>query len=231
VYCTRCGVELENGLTRCPLCGGADLSENASFVADLPEYEPLPEDLQERRIGRVYRRILVLLSGTAAAVVLITDLLDGAGGIGWSPIAIAGIAAGFLFAILPTFRLRLSLNFALDVAVAGVLLLAIDRLEDGSVDWFVGIALPILGTMLVLLLGVAWAIPRVRGVAKPAVILGAAAVLCVVTDLAIRADAGQALVPGWSLVVVVSVGPAAAFLVLLQHTVLSEIDLRRRFYL
>lgn len=230
MYCTHCGVELEPGLTRCPLCGGTDLSEDPAFLSDFPEYEPLPERLEKARIGRIYRRLVTLLFGTAAMVVLITDLLDRSGGPDWSPIAIAGIAAGFLFAILPSLRLRLWTNFALDVAIAGALLLAIDRLEDGTVDWFTGIALPILGAMLVLLLAAAWAMPRVRGVAKPAVIILATAILCVVVDLAIRLDRGLPVVPGWSLVVAASAGPVAAFLVLLQHTVLREIDLRRRFY-
>lgn len=231
MYCTRCGVELENDLERCPLCGGTDLSEDPSFLADFREYEPLPERLEEARIGRIYRRLVTLLFGTASVVVLITDLLDRTSGVDWSPIAIAGITAGFLFAILPTFRLRLSVNFALDVTIAGALLLAIDHLEDGGIDWFIGIALPILGSMLLLLLGAAWAIPRVRGVAKAAVILFGTTVLCIVTDLAIRIDRGLPVVPGWSLVVVVSVVPIAAFLVLLQNTVLNEIDFRRRFYL
>lgn len=231
MYCTRCGVEIEAGLTRCPLCGNESLSADPGFETTLTEYTPLPERVEEARIGRVYRRLLSLIFGTAGAVVLITDILDQTGGIAWSPIALVAITAGYLFAFLPSLNLGVRTVFAFDLVVAGGLLLAVDRLEDGVVDWFVQIALPILGTLALLLFVAAWAIGKVRGVAKPAVVLIATAILCITIDLVVRTDLGMSVTLGWSLVVLASAVPAAAFLFLLQHSVLREIDLRRRFHL
>lgn len=231
MYCTRCGVEIESGLSRCPLCGGEELSADPEFLASFSEYEPIPERIEEARIGRIYRRVLSLFCGTATAVVLITDLIDRTEGLGWSRVAIAGIVAGFLFALFPTLRLRLRLIFALNIATAGALLLAIDHLEDGVVDWFLRIALPILGVLAIILFTSTWALTRVRGVAKPAVVLLGMTILSVTIDLVVRMNTGQPVIPGWSLVVIASALPAVVFLFLLQQTVLREIDLRRRFYL
>ena len=119
--------------------------------------------------------------------------------------------------------------FVLDLFVAGALLLAIDRLEAGSIDWFGGIALPILALLALLFLLSVWAVTRVRGVVKPAVVLAAVGVLCTGIDIAIRWHTESSPTPTWSLIVLVSVVPAVLFLLLLQRTVLRHIDLRRRF--
>ncbi len=228
MYCTSCGVEIEDGIKRCPLCGSTALSSEPGFVPRVSEYEPLEVYVAETRISRIYRRTLTLVVATAIAVVAITDIFGTNAGVDWSPIAVLAIATGYVAALLPALRLGIYQIVVLDILSAGGLLLAIDLLQDGKIDWFVRVALPILGALGVVLVVSGWVIARVRGVAKPAVVLVAAAVLCTIIDLIVRGYADPAPGLAWSLIVLFSLLPAAIFLVLLQHTVLREIDLRRR---
>jgi hypothetical protein len=231
MFCKRCGVEVESGRERCPLCGDTDLTEDAGFVESIPEYEPLRIPVEQARIGRVYRRLVALCAVTAIAIVVIVDALSGGPGLQWSAIAAVAIASGTLFAVVPSLSLGLRTVAIIDLLGAGLLLFVIDAIDGNGVEWFVGIALPILAVLAVLFFVSVVAITRVRGVAKAAVVLGACTALCIAIDLSIVRFYSGTLAMSWSWIVLVSVAPIALFLLLLQVTVLRYVDFRRRLHL
>ncbi|MCG8481337.1 MAG: hypothetical protein MI724_19740 [Spirochaetales bacterium] len=227
MYCERCGVQLEDDMERCPLCGG---TSRVSEEPRVPEYAPSDERPGVPAVRRIAARVLALLSATAVVILLIVDLFF-TGGLSWTPPVVTPVVFGTLMGLLPLLSTRWQSVFVVELVLIAIMLVLLDALDDGSLEWFVPVALPILGLTAFLLAGSAALVPRVRGVAKGALILAAAGVLTAGIEITVRLYRDMAIGISWSAVVLVSTLPAAAFLLLLQQTVLRYVDLRRRFYL
>ena len=227
MYCERCGVQLEEDMDRCPLCGGVGrVNEEPAFS----EYAVAAERSVVPPVRRIAARVLGLLSATAVVILLIVDLFF-SGGLSWTPPVVTPIVFGTLMGLFPLLSTRWWRVFVAELgAVAGMLAL-LDALGDGSLEWFVPVALPILALTAILLAVSARLVPRAPGVAKGALVLAAAGVLTTGIEITVRHYRGMEIAISWSAVVLVSTLPAAAFLLLLQQTVLRYVDLRRRFYL
>ncbi len=227
MYCENCGVELEPTVDRCPLCDGRDVTSVPSAV---PEYASMSFADGESAVRRVLFRLVTLLIGTAAAVVLVTDMAVG-DGLRWSPVVTLSLGAAWVVLVGPTTSVRIGTAFVLDVAAVVGLLYGIALLYGGTDTWFIELALPIIAVLAAVVLLLVVFLRRFRGLVRVAVVLAAAGILSTGIDLVIRGYRGMTVQPGWSVVVLVSVFPVALFLYLLQATVLRYIDLRRRFHL
>ncbi len=227
MYCERCGVQLEDHMERCPLCNGEN---REGEEPKLSEYALSAERPGVAPVRRIAARVLTLLSATAVVILLIVDLFF-SGGLTWTPPVVTPIVFGTLMGLLPLLSTRWRRVFFAELGVIAVMLILLDALDDGALEWFVPVALPILGMAALLLAGSAILVPRTRGVAKGALVLAAAGLLTAGIEITVRLYQDTAIAVSWSAVVLVSTLPAAAFLLLLQQTVLRYVDLRRRFYL
>ena len=227
MYCEHCGVHLEDDMERCPLCGGAGRLTAEPRVSEYALSDRLHGVTPVRRIAA---RVLALLSATAVIILVIVDLFF-TGGLSWTPPVVTPVVFGTLMGLLPLLSARWRRVFVAELALIAIMLALLDALDDGSLEWFVPVALPILGLTALLLAGSAALVPRVRGVAKGALILAAAGLLTTGVEVTVRRYQNMAIGISWSAVVLVSTLPAAAFLLLLQQTVLRYVDLRRRFHL
>lgn len=143
-YCVHCGVKLDHGLARCPLCLTPVVHPGAP-VPD-PREDSQPERIEEAisRIDLGYaRQLSIFLTLIPAFVVMLLDLLDA--GPPWSPYVVGALIMAWCILAVPlVFRMkRPYLYVALDVlAICGYLALIAFMGEDFS--WYLHIVLPLL---------------------------------------------------------------------------------------
>lgn len=225
-FCERCGVELEAGLEVCPLCGGEEIAASQPHVL---EYDQTADGVPARLLRKTASRAVDIVFGAAIVILLIADTAYDQT-VTWSVPAIIPTAAGWLLIRTWLWARTAILGTALSLATITAMLALLD-LRRGTLEWFIPVALPLVGT-LALVMAVSWPlVRRARGAARIAIVLLAATAVTVGVDITVALWTDAARIISWSLVVVISTVPFAISLMLLQRTVLRLVDLRRRFHI
>lgn len=227
MYCERCGVEIEPGLEECPLCGGTGRTEEEPELTEYSLDEP-PELVSVLR--KSVRQSVLGIGLTVAIVLMIIDIGSG-NGVNWAPVALAPVIALTVVVALPFLTRSWWIAFLGSIVTIAAMLGSLDLLANGRFDWFAPVALPIVGMIAIVVVGVQVLLPRVPGINKAGVVMAGAALVTTAVDGTIALYRGAGFSLGWSLIVLISVLPVAALFSLLHVTILRYIDLRRRFHL
>lgn len=225
MYCVNCGVELNPGAERCPLCGTPawkpDPAEPPYFATKPPEI-PAVENYS----------LAILLSSMLLSVALCCGLLNLIllPGRFWSYYVIGAAVMLWVWFVLPmVFRkLPVVIRLTLDVAIVGVYiwLISID-LNGGA--WFRGLVVPILiwACVLVFLLCL---LSRKRSIlTKISLCVGAVALLVIGIEYAIEYYLFGAAHLTWSLVVATICIALIIPLRVIRHVPALREEVRRRF--
>lgn len=225
MYCVNCGVELNPGAERCPLCGTPawkpDPAEPPYFAIKPPEI-PAVENYS----------LAILLSSMLLSVALCCGLLNLIllPGRFWSYYVIGAAVMLWVWFVLPmVFRkLPVVIRLTLDVAIVGVYiwLISID-LNGGA--WFRGLVVPILiwACVLVFLLCL---LSRNRSIlTKISLCVGAVALLVIGIEYAIEYYLFGAAHLTWSLVVATICIALIIPLRVIRHVPALREEVRRRF--
>jgi len=238
-YCSRCGIEVDDATTACPLCAAPiQRLDDAATVGGKDAYPPHiidPEDAyrlskaERRRIGI---ELLTLAAALATAALFLVDLLPDAT-LGWSSYAVASVVLGWIVSITP---LALYGRPKPALAVIGAAILAFMMVIDGfdgATGWSLSLGLPIAlaGFMSIAATAAVMASRPVKGINLLGIgALGLAGFL-VALEAIIRLALGTSAKPYWSLVAALALVPVAVFLFYLHGRVLSGADLRKIFRL
>ena len=225
MYCVNCGVELNPGAERCPLCGTPawkpDPAEPPYFATKPPEV-PAVENY-----GLAILMSSMLLSVELCCGLLNLILLPGRF---WSYYVIGAAVMLWVWFVLPmVFRkLPVVIRLTLDVAIVGVYiwLISID-LNGGA--WFRGLVVPILiwACVLVFLLCL---LSRNRSIlTKISLCVGAVALLVIGIEYAIEYYLFGAAHLTWSLVVATICIALIIPLRVIRHVPALREEVRRRF--
>ena len=148
MYCVRCGVELQKGAERCPLCSlrvwHPDLQEEAE-AAPYPRYTE-PESVS-------HGGLLFILSFLFAIPMLICLLVDTKlnGGVTWSGYVNFGVLALYACICLPLWFKRPNPVVFFPIAMTALLALSLYiSLKTGG-NWFLPFAFPVGGALLLLI--------------------------------------------------------------------------------
>lgn len=145
-YCKNCGVELEEDMRICPLCG-------AAAVSDLPagekhaftpgnEATPLLQKMTKGQKTFVWEIISIILLSAIIATLLINFIINKA--ITWAEYPVAVCLVIFSFVSFFTFWPRRTLiQIAEGFTTSAILLLIFDSITQGT-SWALKIAIPIL---------------------------------------------------------------------------------------
>ncbi len=143
MYCIKCGVELADGQSKCPLCG------TVVYHPDVPVTEAKPPyPSYVRPPMRVNHRGVMFLV-TMVYVMLIIQLIicdfSISGGFVWSLYADGGLLLSYILFLLPLwFRRPNPVIFVpCDFVAIALYLLFIDLVTGG--DWFLSFAFPVVG--------------------------------------------------------------------------------------
>ena len=145
-YCVNCGVELDPGAARCPLCGTPAWKPDP----DAPSYFPTkPAEVPPASRRAAATLLTAMLASVSLCCGVLNLLLPTERP--WSLYVIGAAVMLWIWFVLPMLARRIPIFFRLtaDVAAVGVyvFLISID-LSGGA--WFRGLALPILGWACVL---------------------------------------------------------------------------------
>lgn len=148
MYCIRCGVELQKGVKKCPLCG---LTVYHPEIVEKPEPRPYPERQEpERNVSRGGMMFLISFLFAIPLLVCLQIDLNLNGAVGWSGIVAASLLTGYVVLCLPLWFRRYdpAVFFPLDTAAALGLCLYLCLARGGR--WFLPFALPVGGALLLI---------------------------------------------------------------------------------
>lgn len=225
MYCVNCGVELNPGAERCPLCGTPawkpDPAEPPYFATKPPEV-PAVENYS----------LAILMSSMLLSVALCCGLLNLIllPGRFWSYYVIGAAVMLWVWFVLPmVFRkLPVVIRLTLDVAIVGVYIWLISIDLNGEA-WFRGLVVPILiwACVLVFLLCL---LSRNRSIlTKISLCVGAVALLVIGIEYAIEYYLFGAAHLTWSLVVATICIALIIPLRVIRHVPALREEVRRRF--
>lgn len=228
-YCVNCGVKLNDNVSCCPLCQTPawhpKQTEEVSsyFPVDPPEVVPVSR-----------RAAAWLLSAMLLSAVFCTGMVNLIFPTPhpWSLYIIGAAVMLWIWFVLPMVARRIPTFFrlTLDVAAIGIYVYLISISLDGN-DWFVGLALPILGVtcVIVFLLSFLLRGHRRSVLSAIAMTISAAALLCLGIEFFTDRFLRGVWQPGWSLVtLVICVGLIIPLRIIRRVPSLRE-EARRRF--
>ena len=142
MYCVKCGVELADSESKCPLC-----HTPIYFPGYVPKEEEKPYPRFEKPETVNPRGIYFILSFAfiiAAVISFVADLNMG-GGITWSGYVLGGIGLFYVLFILPAWfkKYNPAIFIPVDFAAIGLYLCYINLATGGR--WFISFALPVTG--------------------------------------------------------------------------------------
>lgn len=145
MYCIKCGVELSDGQTVCPVCS------TRVYHPDLPVKEATPtypkkefESEEFNRKGILF--VLTILALLTAALCVMFDI-SLCGGMTWSGYVACGLGVFYVCVILPLWFKRTTPAIFVPAAFVSIilLLLYVNAKTDGN--WFLSFAFPVAGVL------------------------------------------------------------------------------------
>lgn len=234
-YCSRCGVEVDNHVERCPLCDTPiqrfdDVEPGERrYPIDQPAQKPPMSDRVRRRI---FWEVLTILYAIGVIVVIGSDLrVDAA--IDWSLYPTISIVLAWVYTTLFVFFRKKPAIIAAGVTLFTVAYLAAIDLINGRLDWFFPVGLPIfcLFALIAALVALGCLKAKVRGLNVVAFITLGIGLFCVGVEFLMSLyQTGRAHFT-WSIVVVLTLVPVSIILLFLHYRLRSRYDFRRFFHL
>jgi len=159
MYCVKCGVRLQEGVSACPLC--ATPVWNPEPVTAAPLFpERYPEKVRHMKYFLVWAGT-GLTSVACTVLLMICFRLYGA--LAWGGYAVFGLLLGYVIFLLPLWfrKPNATVFVCVDHVAAGLYLLYICLHTGGS--WFLPFAFPVVGISLLLTAAVTALLQYTRG--------------------------------------------------------------------
>ena len=234
MYCIQCGVELQKGVQKCPLCG---LRVYHPDLTEEPEARPYPANAGSAERVRP-GGLLLILSFLFALPVIICLMVDLklSGSVTWSGYVALGVLAGYIAVCLPMWFRRRNPVVFFPVTMAALLGVTLYVCLKTGGRWFLPFALPVGGaacliveTVIVLL---RYAV-RGRG-HRVLYILGGASIalgaLCVLVEFLLRVAFGVAM-RWWSLYPLVVLTLVGLLLIVIAISAPLRASLHKKFFI
>ncbi len=161
MYCVKCGVELAESESKCPLCGTAVYHPELVQQEGRALYPPHP-DSHEETIN--ISGVLFVVSVVFLIPVVLTLMFDFKfnSGVTWSGYAVGAILLVYIMAVLPIWFKRPNpvIFSSVDFAAVTLYLLFIDLFTQGG--WFLSFAFPISGGAALITVAVITLVRHVR---------------------------------------------------------------------
>ena len=218
-YCINCGVELDEDITSCPLCGFTIGKDDMKSSNDRSDHYPSDIILLHKKESRTHIWELTgVIAFSGIAVCTIVDLVIGKG-LSWSLYADTGIMAAWicLTLILLAFRKYFIIVPGLLVTVLAMLFLF--DLFSPPVDWFYALGLPITIALFiaVIIVSFLWKVAHFKGFNILAFAFVVLSGFCLVTEVIIDKYMFNTVEIRWSAIVAVSILPIALVLLFVHY--------------
>jgi hypothetical protein len=228
-YCVYCGVELHPGAKRCPLCG--TLAWNPQ-EQEPPYFPTNPAEVRPASKRAAALLLSAMLCSAALCCGVLNLLLPTERP--WSLYVIGAAVMLWIWFVLPMLARRVPTFFklTLDVAAVGIYVYLISITMDG-LQWFLGLALPIVGVVAVVVFLLSYLLRgRRRSILSSiALCIAAAGIIALGVEWSVDRYFQAVWQPGWSLaVMVICLGLIVPLRIIRRVPSLRE-EARRRFNL
>ena len=236
--CDRCGVEVDESASQCPLCGGGfggcepETGGEQANRQILPEFSDEIEPLSTKQRATLAWEISTAMLFSAVVVVLFVDFLAHRR-ITWSvyPIIVTGsvwILSG-LVSFLYKHPVLLFFGSFLDVLAMELLI----DIASGRLPWFLELGLPITACFYLIIGILGLVSPRInrRGLNIPAFFLIGMGIFTMGIEATIDSYLWREVSLSWSALAAISVSPVAIILIFVHYRLRKYVDLKRFFHL
>ncbi len=226
--CPNCGVILDEGLEKCPLC--ESLPDGKRGKND----ERYPSEilhLSEKKTKIQLWELSAIIAFSANLICIIVDMVI-VKGLNWSLYAVTSITGLWLFITSLTFLLKRIISLGLALAVTTLAMLLIFDMLNPPLTWFTGIGLPVSVTFWILfaLFMVILRKLRWRGFNMLAYILIEISALCLVIEIFTDLHFEGRMLIDWSAITAATLVPLAGILFFMHYRMKRGKNLRSFFH-
>ena len=238
-YCNYCGVELDQTMTSCPLCGLA-VGEKRVVTHEWKSRQPVFKDKISSEIESMTavqkRKLFWQISGiilvSGILVTLVINMIESKD-ITWSKYIL--VASLSILASISFFTLLRNRPFMLVLGsfISNAALLLLLDLISSNIGWATKLGIPILVSLYALILLVLWLIriSNRRGFNILAVIFIAIGLFLICIEVFVSLYFNHTITLSWSIIAAVSMIPISTLLFLVHYRLKSGIELRRFFHI
>jgi hypothetical protein len=226
--CVNCGVELDDGLLICPLCGKHPKERTLEAVPFF-NYPGDISNLQRKEIRKSLWELSAIIAFSAVAVCTIVDLVIEKK-LTWSLFSDATIAGMWLILTLFLHAYKKPFVIVPGLVVTVLADLFLIDLITGGRKWFFDAGLPLVISAIatVLAIIILYKIANLKGLNIIAAALVVLSGSCIIIEMILDDYVKGSVDLRWSLIVAISVFPVAALL-LYYHYRLKRVNLLDRF--
>ncbi len=235
-FCSKCGVEVDENVLNCPLCGTPIqklAGENSIPGTPYPRESLQDEKKSAEKYNLHLTWIIITVIFFIPLFVLLTLNFEYKGMNAWTGYALSSIIAAWLCVTIVLFSIKNYLIYTTAIMVViGLLLFFFDFLYD-KMSWFFPVALPSLILFYLLSLTVIILAIRVKekGLNIGAFILIAAGILCFCFDSLLSNLMFKVVKPSWSFVVLSVLIPLSLLFLFLHYVMKKRIKFKRVFHI
>jgi hypothetical protein len=236
LYCSRCGVELEADIKKCPLCDTSinvsvnDEGSDTNSSHKLSTTEMIDEYSKDTRYKKVLESITLII--LIPFLILMSIDMVTSQNLTWSKIPLISLVYSWMIFFFPLlFRKNIPVILVGEIASIITFIAMIDYVQNYTFNWFLQIAAPILFVLISLVLLLIFLISRVKrvGVNVAGYIIGAAGVFCLFLELIISYNALSEIYASWSLIVFASCSTISCALLYFYHRY-DSFEILSRFF-
>ena len=143
MFCIKCGVELTDGQTICPVCGTRVYHPDFPVKDTSPTYPK--KDFESEEFNRKGILFVVTILAVLAAALTVLFNISLEGGISWSGYVASGLGVFYVCVILPLWFKRTSPAIFVPAAFVSILLLLLYVNAKTGGGWFMSLAFPVAG--------------------------------------------------------------------------------------
>ena len=218
-YCTNCGVELDEGLVSCPLCGFTSGKKDNTESRDQSEHYPSDIILLYKKESRKHIwELSGVISFSGIAVCTIVDLVIHKS-LSWSLFADTSIMASWIWLTLILLAFRKYFIIVPGLLITLLTTLFLFDLFNPPVNWFYRLGLPItialfISITIIILL---WKVAHFKGFNILAIAFLVLSGFCIVSEVFIDKYLFNKIDIRWSAIVAVSILPIALVLLFVHY--------------
>ena len=222
-YCSKCGVEVDQGVEKCPLCqlpingmeeGAAPPQKYPDVPVEHPKRPPMTTTQKRVRAWEIVGATLLI----PFLIVVFTDLIVNET-VSWARFPMIALLLAWMLATFPLlFARRPLVIISGEVLSVLIFLVLVDYLHDWVIDWFYKLALPNLAVLILIASAVTIISTQAKrkGVNIAAYILFGIGALNLGLDLIIMSSLAGTITMKWSLFVLVPCFIIGGFLLYLH---------------
>ncbi len=232
-YCVNCGVELAAAEKSCPLCSTPVINPVSPWKE--PESKPYPDRIDNIMKKIDYKfgvRLASLLLILPAAVTVLCNVAVNHR-LSWSLYVVGALACLFVYVLLPLlYKKAMPFLYVLSNTAATAVYVALIAWQLNGFDWYLRLALPIIGSGFIISAFLSFiytrkTVPALHKAGHTALCIG---VLAVAVEVAVDFFVFKTAIFHWSLYVLIVGAVFAAAFALLQSKKNWQEEIRKRLF-